>query len=96
MIYSTEKSLKEHRDKIDDADAQKIEQAISAAREAVNGGSAEQIRKAVEDLTQSSHKLAEAMYAAQSSGPEPGSPDGASASPGRPTATRTTWWTRSS
>ena len=82
MIYSTEKSLKEHRDKIDDADAQKIEQAISAAREAVNGGSAEQIRKAVEDLTQSSHKLAEAMYAAQSSGPEPGSPDGASGQSG--------------
>ena len=82
MIYSTEKSLKEHRDKIDDADAQKIEQAISAAREAVNGGSAEQIRKAVEDLTQSSHKLAEAMYAAQSSGPEPGSPDGPSGQSG--------------
>ena len=82
MIYSTEKSLKEHRDKIDDADAQKIEQAISAAREAVNGGTAEQIRKAVEDLTQSSHKLAEAMYAAQSSGPEPGSPAGASGQSG--------------
>ena len=78
MIYSTEKSLKEHRDKIDDADAQQIEQAISAAREAVKGGSTEQIRKAVEDLTRSSHKLAEAMYASQSSGPGPGSPDGAS------------------
>ncbi len=77
MIYSTEKSLNEHRDKIDAAEAQKIEQAISAARDAVKGGSAEQIRKAVEELTQSSHKLAEAMYAAQSSGSGEGSPEGA-------------------
>jgi molecular chaperone DnaK len=77
MIYSTEKSLKEHRDRIDATEAQKIEQAIGAAREAVKGGSTEQIRKAVEDLAQSSHKLAEAMYAAQSSGPGESSPGGA-------------------
>ena len=77
MIYSTEKSLNEHRDKIDAADAQKIEQAIGAAREAVKDGSVEQIRKAVEDLAQSSQKLGEAMYAANPSGPGQGFPGSA-------------------
>ncbi len=65
VIYSTEKTLNENRDKIEPAEAQKIEDAINAAREAVKSGSAEQIRSAVDDLTKASHKLAEAMYAAQ-------------------------------
>ena len=69
MIYSTEKTLNEHRDKLSDEEVQKIEQALGAAREAVKTGPAEQIRKAVEDLTQASHKLAEVMYQAQQSAP---------------------------
>ena len=68
VIYSTEKTLGEHRDKIDEAEAKKIEQAIEAAREAVKSGSAEQINKAVSDLNQASHALATAMYAAQQGG----------------------------
>ncbi|MCY4595017.1 MAG: molecular chaperone DnaK [Bryobacterales bacterium] len=66
IIYSTEKTLNEHRDKVDAEEVQKIEQALGAAREAVKSGTAEQIQKAVGDLTQASHKLAEAMYKAQS------------------------------
>ncbi len=73
IIYSTEKTLNDHRDKIEAAEAQKIEQALEAAREAVKNGSPDQIRKAVEDLTQASHKLAEAMYKAQASGGGDGS-----------------------
>ena len=34
VIYNTEKNLKEHRDKVDAAEAEKVEQALSAAREA--------------------------------------------------------------
>ena len=87
IIYSTEKTLNEHRDKIEAAEVQKIEQALEAAREAVKNGTPDQIRKAVEDLTQASHKLAEAMYNAQASGggdgassqgAAPGGSDGAS------------------
>ena len=80
MIYSTEKALNEHRDKIDAQDAQKIEQAIAAAREAVKGGSPDQIRKAVEELTQASYKLSEAMYKAQASDGE--APGGGAQGPG--------------
>ena len=82
IIYSTEKTLNEHRDKIDAEEAQKIEQALGAARDAVKSGTAEQIQKAVGDLTQASHKLAEAMYKAQSteSAQEPPTePDGSGA-----------------
>ena len=76
MIYSTEKTLNEHRDKLSAEDVQKIEQALGAAREAVKTGPAEQIRKAVEDLTQASHKLAEVMYQAQQAAPGgPAAPD---------------------
>ena len=82
IIYSTEKTLNEHRDKIDAEEVQKIEQALGAARDAVKSGTAEQIQKAVADLTQASHKLAEAMYKSQSteSAQQPSTePDGSGA-----------------
>ena len=85
VIYSTEKTLNENRDKVEAADAQAIEQAISAARDAVKSGSTEQIRSAVENLTKASHKLAEAMYksqAAEAGGPAPGGPGGEGESSG--------------
>lgn len=76
MIYSTEKTLNEHREKLAPEDAQKIEQALGAAREAVKGGTTEQIRTAVAELTQASHKLGEVMYQAQQSAPGgPAGPD---------------------
>ena len=85
VIYSTEKTLNENRDKVEAADAQAIEQAISATRDAVKSGSTEQIRSAVENLTKASHKLAEAMYksqAAEAGGPAPGGPGGGGESSG--------------
>ena len=64
MIYSTEKTLKEHRDKISDEDAKAIEAAIEKTRQAVQSGNLDEMNKAVEQLTTASHKLAEAMYKA--------------------------------
>ena len=62
MVYQVEKMLKEHRDKIGDADAKNVEDAIASTRKTMEGGSVEEINKAVDSLTQASHKLAEAMY----------------------------------
>ncbi|HEV2418211.1 MAG TPA: molecular chaperone DnaK, partial [Terriglobia bacterium] len=76
MIYSTEKTLKEHRDKIGEAEAKNIETAIEEAKKAVQGNDTSQITAAVERLTQASYKLAEAMYKQASPG-VPGSPGGA-------------------
>jgi len=69
MIFSTEKTLSENRDKISDEDGKKIEEAIEATKKVVQDGSPEEINKAVDELTQASHKLAEAMYQAASAAP---------------------------
>jgi molecular chaperone DnaK len=70
LAYSTEKSLKEFGDKIDAAEKQKIEDALAALKKAMEGNDAEAIKKASEDLTQASHKLAEAIYAKTQAGAE--------------------------
>ncbi len=62
LIYTTEKSLKDHGDKVGAEDKKKIEEALKEVREAINGDQIEQINKAIEVLTQASHKLAEEMY----------------------------------
>jgi len=62
MVYSTEKLLKEHRDKVAESDAKNIEAAIEDAKKAIQSNDTSQITAAVDRLTQTSHKLAEAMY----------------------------------
>jgi len=77
MIYNTEKTLREHRDKVSDDDVKAIETALEDAKKAVQGGDTTAINTAVDKLTTASHKLAEAMYktASQQAGPPPpGSP----------------------
>jgi molecular chaperone DnaK len=68
MVYNVEKMLKEHRDKISDADAKNVESAIEEVKKAMNEGGIETINSATDKLTQASHKLAEAMYKTQSAG----------------------------
>ena len=71
LVYSTEKMLGENRDKIADADAANIEEAIAETRKAIEAEDLDRIQAAAEKLTQASHKLAEAMYQAQASGSGP-------------------------
>ena len=62
LIDQTEKTLKEHSDKIDDATKKSIEQALQALKTVKNENNIEIIKQKSEELTQVSHKLAEAMY----------------------------------
>jgi molecular chaperone DnaK len=62
LVYSVEKMLKEHRDKLPAADAKNVEDAIAEARKALEKGDTTEIKAASERLTQASHKLAEIMY----------------------------------
>ncbi len=62
MAYHTEKMLKEQGEKIPSEDRGSIESAISNLHEALKGDDAEAISRAIENLTKSSHKVAEAMY----------------------------------
>jgi molecular chaperone DnaK len=69
MVYSTEKSLKEHGDKIDAVEKGAIENKLAELKKLMDGEDAEAIKKATDELTHSAHKLAEAMYG---KGPEAG------------------------
>ena len=62
MVYSVEKMLKEHRDKIAESDAKNVEAALEEAKKAIQGSDVSKISAALEHLTSASHKLAEAMY----------------------------------
>lgn len=63
-VYSAEKTLKEHRDKISESDAKAVEDAIAEAKKSMESGNVETMKGAQEKLLSSSHKLAEAMYKA--------------------------------
>ena len=63
LVYSTEKSLKEYSGDLDSGVKEDIEAALKNAKEALEGQDADAMRRAAEQLSQSSHKLAEAMYA---------------------------------
>ncbi len=63
LVYSTESTLKEHDDKLDAADKEKIKDAMEKLKKAMEGDDVSAIKTAMEELTQASHKLAEAMYA---------------------------------
>ncbi len=76
LVYTTEKSLKEHGDKIDEATRGSIQTAIEALKKAMEGSDPEEIRGKTEALAQASHKLAEAMYA-KAQGGAPGEETGA-------------------
>ncbi len=62
LIYSTEKNLTEHGDKIGEEDKNKIKDAIAAVRKAMEGEEPTAIESAVQSLTTASYKLAEEMY----------------------------------
>jgi molecular chaperone DnaK len=62
LVYSTEKSLNEHRDTLDEATVSEIESKLADVKAALDGDDASAIRTKSEDLMQASHKLAEAVY----------------------------------
>ncbi len=62
LIYQTEKSLQGIEDKADAETKSNIESIIEKLKEAIKGSDVEQIKKLNEELTQASHKLAEAAY----------------------------------
>ncbi len=63
LVYTTEKSLEEHGDKVDENTRTAIRSALDDLKKAMEGSDTEVIRKKTEELAHASHKLAEAMYA---------------------------------
>lgn len=62
MIYALEKLLKENKDKIQEEQASQIQSEIENTKKAVESEDLEQIKQALEKLSQESHKLTEMMY----------------------------------
>jgi len=63
LAYQTERSLKEHRDSLEESDASTIEGRVMELRQALEGDDLGEIRAKMESLQEASHKLAEAVYA---------------------------------
>ncbi len=63
LIYTTEKSIKEAGEKLDETIKGEITQAVENLRKAMEGENSEEIKRLTEELTQASHKLAETLYA---------------------------------
>lgn len=63
LIYTTEKTLKEIGDKVDATTKSNIEEVVGRLKKAMEGSDADEIKRICDELTQASHKLAEAMYA---------------------------------
>ncbi|MCK5851756.1 molecular chaperone DnaK [bacterium] len=62
LVFQTEKTLKEHGDKVPEEDKKAIETAVEELKKIKDTGSKEEIQAKLEALNQASHKLAEAMY----------------------------------
>jgi molecular chaperone DnaK len=62
LVYTTEKSLRDYGDKVSQSERADIEARSNALKQAIKEKNVDRIKKAMEDLTQASHKLAEAIY----------------------------------
>ena len=62
LVYTTEKSLKEFGDKISQSERGTIESRLNDLKAAIKDKNVERIKKAMEDVTKASHKLAEEIY----------------------------------
>jgi molecular chaperone DnaK len=65
LVFSTEKSLKEHGDKITAEEKKAIETGITDLKKSLEGTDSEDIKKKTQNLIQVSMKLGEAVYKSQ-------------------------------
>ena len=65
LIFSTEKSLKEHGDKISAEEKKAIEDGIAELKKSLEGKESDDIKKKTQNLIQASMKLGEAVYKSQ-------------------------------
>ena len=62
LVYGTEKTLNESKDKLSAEDISSVESALSSAKEALKSGEISRIKPAIDEVTKASHKLAELLY----------------------------------
>ncbi|MDL1871126.1 molecular chaperone DnaK [Deltaproteobacteria bacterium PRO3] len=73
LVYSTEKTLKENREKVDAGTVSEIEAAVAELKKAIEANNVDDMKSGMEKVTTLSHKMAEQLYkAASGSGAAPG------------------------
>jgi len=81
LAYQTERSLKDHRDKLDESDASTIEGRVMELRGVLESSDVNEIRQKTDALQEASQKLAEVLYAQATASAQASAPgaDGAAA-----------------
>lgn len=72
LVHQTEKTLKEHADKLDESSKSAIEASMAKVKQAADGSDAAAIKAATDELLQASHALSQHMYADKGGAAEPG------------------------
>ncbi|MGB5559896.1 MAG: molecular chaperone DnaK [Paracoccaceae bacterium] len=67
LIHSTEKSMEEHKDKVDPTTIEAIELAIAALNDELENNNVGKIKSGIQNVTEAAMKLGEAIYKAQQS-----------------------------
>ncbi|MEX0952202.1 MAG: molecular chaperone DnaK [Nitriliruptoraceae bacterium] len=72
LVYQTDKTLKDHGDKVDASVRAEIEEALGDLRTALEGDDTDAVKSRMEALSQKSQQLAEAIYSAEAAQPSDG------------------------
>ncbi len=75
LIYNSEKTLRENKDKLTGDDTRPLEDAINNGKDALKSGDIDRIKRSIDEVTQASHKIAEILYK-KTAGQGPGGPGG--------------------
>ena len=75
MCFQIEKLIKEHDDKLSDADKAPLEQAMAKTKQVAEGDDVQEIKSAINELEQASHALSKTLY--ETAGAAAGGPAGA-------------------
>jgi molecular chaperone DnaK len=81
LAYQTERSLKDHRDKLDEAEASTIEGRVMELKQALETDDLAEIKAKTDALQEASHKLADAVYAQAASQAAAGADGGGDGGP---------------
>ncbi len=83
LVYQAERTIRDNRDKLPEADLKAAEEALEDAKKAMNEGGTARLRSATEKVERALHKLAETLYkTAQAAGAGQAEAAGASTSGG--------------
>jgi molecular chaperone DnaK len=89
LVYTTERTLAEHGEKVPAADKSAIEEAVKEVKDALAGEDIERIQRASESLTRASHKIAEVLYREAQTKQQPGGGSGPASGPSADGKTKT-------